>query len=242
MRVLVISDVHANLAALDAVLSAAGAWDCIWSLGDIVGYGPQPNECIARLSEQKHIAIAGNHDWAVLAKLDLNDFNPAAREANLWTRSRLMPESRAYLEALPEVLVEGDFTLAHGSPRHPVWEYLMDPRIASLSFDHFATSVCLVGHTHAPVAFRADPDGAGCQADLLLEGTLDHLGPGRCIINPGSVGQPRDLDPRAAYMLLDTEAMTFEHHRVRYDIAETQRLMRVEKLPMRLVARLEIGW
>ncbi len=241
MRVLVISDVHANLAALEAVLADAGHWDVIWSLGDIVGYGPEPNECIARLSAEKHLAIAGNHDWAVLGKLELEDFNHDARRAILWTREQLNPLSLAYLQALSEVLVEGDFTLAHGSPRSPIWEYLLSPGAAKANFDYFQTSVCLVGHTHIPVRFR-DLPGNLCQVILPQEGETIPLGQEREIINPGSVGQPRDGDPRAAYLLLDTEQRTFEHRRVGYDIAETQRKMRAVELPKRLILRLEVGW
>jgi len=241
MRVLVISDVHANLAALEAVLADAGHWDVIWSLGDIVGYGPEPNECIARLSAEKHLAIAGNHDWAVLGKLELEDFNHDARRAILWTREQLNPLSLAYLQALSEVLVEGDFTLAHGSPRSPIWEYLLSPGAAKANFDYFQTSVCLVGHTHIPVRFR-DLPGNLCQVILPQEGETIPLGQEREIINPGGVGQPRDGDPRAAYLLLDTEQRTFEHRRVGYDIAETQRKMRAVELPKRLILRLEVGW
>lgn len=241
MRVLVISDVHANLVALEAVLADAGHWDVIWSLGDIVGYGPEPNECIARLSAEKHLAIAGNHDWAVLGKLELEDFNHDARRAILWTREQLNPLSLAYLQALPETLVEGDFTLAHGSPRSPIWEYLLSPGAAKANFDYFQTPVCLVGHTHIPLRFR-DLPGKLCQVILPQEGEVFPLGPEREIINPGGVGQPRDGDPRAAYLLLDTEERTLEYRRVSYDIAETQGKMRAAELPKRLIARLEVGW
>ncbi|MBC7235853.1 MAG: metallophosphoesterase family protein, partial [Chloroflexi bacterium] len=130
MRILVLSDIHSNLVALEAVLAEVSAFDMIWSLGDVVGYGPRPNECIARLREFEHIAIAGNHDWGVLGKADLGMFNPDARQANLWNRAQLSESSRAYLEALPETRVEGDFTLAHGSPRKPIWEYLLYPDVA----------------------------------------------------------------------------------------------------------------
>lgn len=241
MRILVLSDVHANLAALEAVLADAGHWDIIWSLGDIVGYGPDPNECIARLSAERHLAIAGNHDWAVLGKLELEDFNHDARRAILWTREQLNPLSLAYLQGLPETLVEGDFTLAHGSPRSPIWEYLLSPGAAKANFDYFQTLVCLVGHTHIPVRFR-DLPGNLCQVILPQEGEVFSLGPEREIINPGGVGQPRDGDPRAAYLLLDAEKRTLEYRRVSYDVAETQRKMQAVGLPRRLIARLEVGW
>jgi diadenosine tetraphosphatase ApaH/serine/threonine PP2A family protein phosphatase len=242
MRVLVISDVHSNLAALDAVLADAGSWDVIWSLGDIVGYGPEPNECIARLSEHKHLAIAGNHDWAVLDKLDIEAFNHDARRAILWTRAQLNPLSLAYLQALPETLLEGDFTLAHGSPRSPIWEYLLSSAVAKVSFLHFSTLACLVGHTHVPVRFRDNPASGQCRVYASQEGEVFTLGQEREIINPGGIGQPRDGDPRAAYLLLDAEKRTFEHRRVAYDVAATQEKMRAADLPRRLIARLEFGW
>jgi predicted phosphodiesterase len=242
MRVLVLSDVHSNLEALNAVLADAGGWDVIWSLGDIVGYGPQPNECIARLSAYPHVAIPGNHDWGVLGRIDLEDFNAQARLANLWTREQMNPISWAYLETLPERRVEGDWTLAHGSPRRPLWEYLLSPDIAQESFAHFGTSVCLVGHTHLPVIFRYVASQGVCQAFDPPEDTPVRLDQERYIINPGSVGQPRDGDARAAYLLLDTEKKSITHRRVSYAIAKTQEQMRAAKLPRHLIERLNMGW
>lgn len=242
MRVLVVSDIHSNLVALDAVLAAAGDVDAVWSLGDVVGYGPRPNECIDRLRERNAVSIPGNHDWGVLGKADLTMFNPDARQANLWNRAQLRPSSRAYLEALEETRVEGAFTLAHGSPRAPIWEYLFDSQVAKKSFAHFHTDVCLVGHTHIPAIFYLPPDADRCTTDQPPEEEPFSLEEGRYIINPGSVGQPRDGDARAACLLIDTEALTFEHRRVPYDIEETQRAMRQAELPYRLSARLEMGW
>jgi len=246
MRVLVISDVHANLEALDAVLADAGAFDRIWSLGDLVGYGPQPNECIERLREFEHIAIAGNHDWGALGKLDLAEFNVDARQANLWTRDQLTPRSWSFLDSLPEVLVEGRYSLAHGSPRHPIWEYIVYASVACQNFAYFQTGVCLVGHTHLPAIFVGPGDGVEAAEDchvvspLVGEGVT--LGEERYIINPGSVGQPRDGDSRAAYLLLDTDTDTIEHRRVPYDIEAVQGKMRAAGLPPRSIARLEYGW
>jgi len=242
MHVLVISDIHSNLAALNAVLADAGDFDIIWSLGDIVGYGPEPNECIARLNEFEHIAIPGNHDWGVLGKLELAGFNTNARDANLRNREQLSSESRAYLEALPETSVRGDFTLAHGSPRHPIWEYLISASVAASSFDHFDTPFALVGHSHVPVIFRDMPDTHQCQAVSPVEGITIRLDKARYIINPGGVGQPRDGDPRAAYLLIDTDAKEFEHRRVDYDIADTQAKMKALGLPNQLISRLSFGW
>ena len=241
MLVLVVSDIHGNLAALEAVLADAGEFDRLWSLGDVVGYGPCPNECIARLQAFEHVAVPGNHDYGVLGRLDLSEFNPEAREANLWSRDQLSAASRAYLEGLPEMVVCEDVTLVHGSPRHPIWEYLFYPFEATASFEHFETSLCLVGHTHVPRLFvRGDPEYP-CQVVAIPEEKAVQLEQ-RCIINPGSVGQPRDRDPRAAYVLLDTETRVFQHRRVVYDVAATQALMRKNGLPPRQALRLEAGW
>ncbi|MGC9359892.1 MAG: metallophosphoesterase family protein [Anaerolineae bacterium] len=242
MRVLVISDVHSNLAALQAVLENAGEFDALWSLGDVVGYGPQPNECIATLREYDHLYIAGNHDWGVLGRISLDDFNRDARRANLWNREQLTPESLAYLEAAPETIVKGDITLAHGSPRYPVWEYLVYASAAKLSYEFFETKLCLVGHTHVPALFEMAPQDSDCRRFALPIGEPFALEEGRYIVNPGSVGQPRDGDPRAAYLLLDTDDLTIDHRRVPYDIAATQELMRQAGLPRRHIARLEMGW
>jgi diadenosine tetraphosphatase ApaH/serine/threonine PP2A family protein phosphatase len=242
MRVLVISDVHANLEALEAVLADAGDFELIWSLGDIVGYGPDPNECIARLDGFLHVAIPGNHDWGVIGRLDIHDFNPDAQQANLWTRGQLTAASRSYLEALAETHVEGDVTLAHGSPRHPIWEYLLYSHTAEQSYAYFDTPICLVGHTHLPVIYRKLSDEEHCKALDPEPGEWYRPEGARLIVNPGSVGQPRDGDPRAAYLLLDTEGQSIQHRRVAYDIAKTREKMRAVGLPRRLIARLDFGW
>jgi len=260
MRVLILSDIHANLTALETVLADAEKVDFlgetgfeqVWCLGDVVGYGPDPNECVERLRAfgDDHLCIAGNHDWAVLGKLPVEDFNPEARRAVLWTREQLTPESLAYLEGLPaEPLVRGDFTLTHGSPRHPVWEYIIYSFTARENFAHFDTPFCLVGHTHVPVIFRWHQEQKGeantgvCHALApIYERPLGLAGNHRLIINPGSVGQPRDSDPRAAYALLDTEANIWLYRRVSYPYELTQARMRAANLPDRLIARLAYGW
>lgn len=242
MRYLVISDIHANLVAFEAVLQdAEGEWDRIWCLGDVVGYGPNPNECIALLREHDHLSLSGNHDWAVLGKLEIESFNTEARTAIRWTQQVISDETRDYLAQLPAMTVEEPFTLAHASPRQPVWEYILDENGASQNFAHFETPYCLVGHTHVPVLFAQDEPGFS-RASLPAYGEPVPLGEERLIINPGSVGQPRDSDPRAAYGLLDLEEMIWEHRRVTYDVAETQERMREHGMPYRLVARLEMGW
>lgn len=245
MRCLVISDVHANLAAFEAVLEDAGEFDMIWCLGDMVGYGPDPNECIARLRKTRHTCLAGNHDWAVLGKLDLRSFNADARKANEWTQQILNPAARNYLQGLTPQRIEHErYTLAHGSPRQPIWEYILDPLTAELNFLAFNTLVCLVGHTHIPVVFHLPehPDNNSlCETFMPSYGKPIDLSEGRWIINPGSVGQPRDGIPDAAYGIVDVEANTFEHRRVTYEIEITQDRMRQAKLPDRLIDRLAVG-
>lgn len=242
MKVLVLSDVHANLAALNQVLDEAGEFDVIWCLGDVVGYGPDPNACVDRLRGlEPEYWLAGNHDWAALDKLDIADFNPMARLAALWTREQLTPENFAFLETLPaSAKASEQFTLAHGSPRHPIWEYVLDARTASANFAHFDTPYCLVGHTHVPAIYRQQ--NGRVEAPAYILGEPIKLANGRLIINPGGVGQPRDGDPRASYLILDTEALTVTYHRVSYPIQQTQAKMTEAGLPSRLITRLNYGW
>ena len=247
MRHLIISDIHANLTAFKAVLEDAGElhedYDDVWCLGDVVGYGPDPNECCELLRQFPHLCLAGNHDWAALGRLDLRTFNADARFAAEWTQKELTPGNMEYLEALPTTFVLGDYTLAHGSPREPVWEYILDPLIAALNFPHFETLYCLVGHTHTPVTFQQLGKNGEARSVPPAYGDPANLETGnRQIINPGSIGQPRDNDPRAAYAMLDVENNIFEHRRIPYPIEEVQERMRAVDMPDRLVTRLEHGW
>ncbi len=241
MSILIISDIHANLAAFQAVLAdAEGQWDIIWCLGDLIGYGPNPNECVDLLRQHKHISLSGNHDWAVLGKLDINAFNDDAQTAVRWTQSIITHETRMYLESLPTTLVQEPFTMAHASPRQPVWEYILDTYTAAINFGYFDTPYCLVGHTHVPVLYHQEEDQVvPYRPDYNYSIKFDHL---RCIINPGSVGQPRDSDPRAAYALLDPDTLVWEYRRVAYPIAQTQAQMRNFGMPEKLINRLEHGW
>ncbi len=241
MQCLVISDIHANLTALEAVLADAPDFDELWCLGDLVGYGPRPNECVEHIRTLPHTSLAGNHDRAALGDLNLSSFNPVARRANEWTREELTSSSRTYLKGLPSSLQKGDFCLAHGSPREPVWEYITDTGVACTNFEHFSTPVCLVGHTHVPALFRLDEERDRCRVEVPPLAEPTQLGPERVIINPGSVGQPRDGDPRASYALLDTGAMTWELRRVGYPVETTQKRMRAHGLPRYLIQRLEAG-
>jgi predicted phosphodiesterase len=246
MRYLIISDIHANLVAFEAVMRHAGKlgtdYDFVWCLGDIVGYGPNPNECIDLLRSMPYLCLAGNHDWAALGRLDVRTFNADARKAVTWTRDTLTDDNLAFLEALPTTFVLGEFTLAHGSPREPVWEYILDPLIATLNFAYYQTSYCLVGHTHTPVIFKQTGKQGESEAVAPEYNVVQKLNGVRQIINPGSVGQPRDSDPRAAYAILDAEMMTWEFRRIPYDIHEVQERMRRVDMPDRLINRLEHGW
>jgi diadenosine tetraphosphatase ApaH/serine/threonine PP2A family protein phosphatase len=225
MKVLVISDVHANLVALDAVLADAGEVDAIWNLGDTVGYGPKPRECLDKMVDLfANPVLVGNHDLA-------------AR----WTSLQLGMDHRAYLNALPAVTLAGAYTLAHGSPRSPVWEYITTPQNATENFGFFDTDVCFIGHTHVAMGAILREEGPMAEVFPLVDGQVIDLLAGRHLVNPGSVGQPRDRDPRAAYAILDTDLGSLTAHRVEYDIAATQRQMAMANLPDVLVTRLSHG-
>jgi diadenosine tetraphosphatase ApaH/serine/threonine PP2A family protein phosphatase len=239
MRVAILSDIHANLPALDTVLAALGEVDAVWQLGDVVGYGPHPDEVVARLREIGATGVRGNHDVAALGTLGVEWFNPAARRAVEWTARRISPETRAWLEGLPERLELGDMTLVHGSPRDPTWEYVTTTPDARANLAAFATPYCLHGHTHVPVVWR-DDDG---HVELVRpsDGSRLTLDGRRLLLNPGSVGQPRDGDPRASFLVLDTEAGRVTWHRVGYPIAATQADIRAAGLPGWLADRLADG-
>lgn len=243
MPILIISDVHANLSALDAVLADAGDFGQVWFLGDLVGYGPDPAECLARLrSLPDVVALMGNHDAAVSGLIHLSAFNETARQAIRWTQSQLTNEHLAFLEKLPlTVQVRDHITLAHGSPRQPMWEYILDASAAWENFHILQTDFCFVGHSHLPSIFQQLVDRQEIRIRVPTLGEKLKLSP-RMIINPGSVGQPRDHDPRAAYALLHEESMTLEFRRVAYDIAAVQRRMKDAGLPERQIIRLQEGW
>ncbi|HEX7196186.1 MAG TPA: metallophosphoesterase family protein [Candidatus Limnocylindria bacterium] len=243
MRIAVLSDIHANLAALEAVLTDLPTVDEAWVLGDTIGYGPQPNEVIATLQAMGARSVLGNHDGAAIGTVDASYFNPDARAAIEWTATALDANARSYLATLPEVRCDGELTAVHGSPRDPIWEYITSSSIAAANFESFETRLCLFGHTHLPIAYRL-VDGA-VEGVPGLPGDVVELGPERALLNPGSVGQPRDGLPDAAYAVLEigdaAAGGRISFHRVRYEIDRTQRLMRDAGLPARLVERLSYG-
>jgi diadenosine tetraphosphatase ApaH/serine/threonine PP2A family protein phosphatase len=239
MRVAVLSDIHSNLVALDAVLAHAGPVDALWHLGDIVGYGPDPDGVVGRLAERAAVGVRGNHDAAAIGGPEIDWFNPEARAAIEWTRRAMSDATRSWLAALPERRVLEGITLVHGSPRDPIREYISDRFVAEDNLAVLESRQALHGHTHVPVAWLE----GGSRVSLLRvdDGSSLELGRTRVLLNPGSVGQPRDGDPRAAYLVLDTDAGRVMWHRVPYEIAPVQAAIRAAGLPPRLADRLAVG-
>jgi predicted phosphodiesterase len=240
MRVAVISDVHANYRALEAVLAEIDAQgvDEVWCLGDTVGYGPLPNECCEEVERRARVCLVGNHDLVVLGELSVGEFNHEAAAAADWTAGVLSEKSRRFLRGLaPSASAEG-VDLFHASARDPVWEYVLTEESARATFEISSASLVLVGHSHVALALTLDEDFvAGGLAPAETEVQLE----GRWLLNPGSVGQPRDGDPRAAWLLLDLERRFAFFRRVEYPVEETQSELRERGLPRSLAARLARG-
>jgi len=238
MRVAVVSDIHGNLHALEAVLDAASV-DEIWCLGDVVGYGARPNECCELVRARAAVCLAGNHDLVVVGTLGLDEFSHDAADAAGWSREHLTEQNRAWLAGLPS-LVERDGTLlAHASPRDPVWEYVLSNDVALASLRATEDPLVLVGHSHVALDLRLS-DGE-LSGGVAPAGTQVDLDSGRWLLNPGSVGQPRDGDPRAAWLLVDFGARRATFERVEYDIAATQVEILEAGLPELLALRLASG-
>jgi diadenosine tetraphosphatase ApaH/serine/threonine PP2A family protein phosphatase len=234
-----VSDIHGNLHALEAVLESIDqdAPDEIWCLGDLVGYGPRPNRCCAVVAERADVCLIGNHDLAVLGRLDLEIFAPDAAVSAAWTTGILEPEARALLEAGETKSEREGVGLFHASPRDPVWEYVLSPGVAYASLAETPQDLVLVGHSHVALSFGL----ANTTLATAAEGTEVALAGDRWLLNPGAVGQPRDGDPKAAWLFLDLEAKQASFRRVAYDIAKTQAEIRERGLPEALAARLEHG-
>ena len=239
MRIAVLSDIHANLPALDAVLDDAGAVDAIWHLGDVVGYGPDPDGVVERLRAAGAVGVRGNHDAAACGGTEIDWFNPDARRAMEWTRTALAPSTAAWLGALPERRTVDGSELVHGSPREPLWEYVTSVSVARANLALLGARIGLHGHTHIPVAWLED--GGRVEAVRPSRGSTLEVRGRHALINPGSVGQPRDGDPDASYAILDPDMGTITWHRVAYDIGAVQRAMRAVGLPASLSARLTVG-
>ncbi len=246
MPVAVITDIHANLPALEAVLAGAEKRrvEEIWCLGDVVGYGADPDACTELVSERCDVCLVGNHDLAVLGALDIASFSEAAAAAVEWTRERIGDTAREFLRRLDPALQRRGIGLFHASPRDPVWEYVLSIEQANACLDAQPERLALIGHSHVALFFSRDPEDGGlsetrgAQAEQGLK--LD-LGQGRWLLNPGSVGQPRDEDPRAAWLELDPKKRSARYHRVEYDIDRAAASIVDAGLPKRLADRLYLG-
>lgn len=242
MEIAVLTDVHGNRPALEAVLAdaqRAGVSE-IWCLGDLVGYGAEPDACVALAEEHCSICLAGNHDLAVVDVLPLDEFSRGARIAAEWARENISEQTREFLLALsPEGAAQG-FGLFHASPRDPVWEYVLSGLTAELCFDATEHRVSLIGHSHVALSFHR-PEGEPTTGSTRREGDTMDLSSGHWLLNPGGAGQPRDGDPRAAWLLLDTDAQTAQWRRAEYDIAAAQAAIRAARLPDSLAERLQYG-
>ncbi len=243
MRILVMSDIHANYVALEAVLKDAGEVDETWCLGDLVGYGPEPNAVVEEVREIKNLTcLMGNHDVALAGGISMETFNGEARRALLYHETILSADNLDFIRSLPErAKTRGEVTLAHGSPRDPLWEYILNSTIASLNFDYFDTPYCFVGHSHVQCSFTQTKRGGKVTVNQTLPDTTIQLAP-KMILNPGSVGQPRDRDPRAAYAIYDSETRTWTPKRVPYDIGAVQNRIREVGLPEKHAVRIAAGW
>ncbi|MGA2488879.1 MAG: metallophosphoesterase family protein [Anaerolineales bacterium] len=243
-NVLVISDVHANITALEAVLADAGKMNEVWCLGDIAGYGPDPNECIERIRALPELTctMMGNHDYAAIGNLALETFNSDAKKALLWQRQMLTDASKGFLRrSLQQPKVCGGVTLVHGSPRDPIWEYVMNTLMARINLDSFETPWCFVGHTHFQAIFQYHAATDEMSIEVPSPAERYELKE-RAILNPGSVGQPRDRDSRAAYAIFRPDVRIWEPHRVEYDIKSVQKRILDAGLPPRHAERLAEGW
>jgi diadenosine tetraphosphatase ApaH/serine/threonine PP2A family protein phosphatase len=245
VRVAVITDIHANLPALEAVLTAideAGP-EQVWCLGDVVGYGAEPDACADLVRERCALCLAGNHDLAVLGGLDVASFSESAAEAVLWTRENVAERTLELLRELEPAGRRAGIGLFHGSPRDPVWEYVLSGEQAEACLDAQAERIGLIGHTHVSLFFTRPSEGGrgGIRGGQAGDGTGLDLGSGAWLVNPGGVGQPRDGDPRAAWLELDTDRETARFHRVPYEIERAAESIVAAGLPARLADRLYAG-
>ncbi len=242
MKVAVVSDIHANRHAFEAVLDAVAQSDAseLWCLGDLVGYGADPDACVELAREHVSVCLAGNHDLAVVGELPLDEFSRGASLAAGWTREVMRPDNLSWLAELRPLALEGSIGLYHASPRDPVWEYVLSALLAELCFERQERRVCLIGHSHVALSF-VRMEGELATGEPRRGGVELQIASGEWLLNPGSVGQPRDGDPRAAWLLLDLEHWSVSYQRTKYDIAGAGAAIRAARLPDSLAERLEYG-
>jgi len=242
MKIAVISDIHANRQAFEATLDAVAASDAseLWCLGDLVGYGAEPDACVELAREHASVCLAGNHDMAVTGEISLEEFSRGASLAAQWTREVIVPDNLAFLESLEPQAEESSIGLYHASPRDPVWEYVLSSLLADLCLDVQPRRICLIGHSHVALSFMR-AEGEAATGEPQRDGAELDLAEGEWLLNPGSVGQPRDGDPRAAWLMLDLDGMAASYHRVAYDVAGAAAAIRAARLPDSLAERLEYG-
>ena len=242
MKVAVVSDIHANRHAIEATLEAVAASEAseLWCLGDLVGYGAEPDACVELARRHAAVCLAGNHDMAVTGEIPLDEFSRGASLAAQWTREVIDPDNLAFLQTLSPQGEESRVGLYHASPRDPVWEYVLSALLAELCLEQQEHRICLIGHSHVALSF-ARRDGELATGEPRREGATLDLAQGEWLLNPGSVGQPRDGDRRAAWMLLDLDGMEATFYRADYDIAGAAAAIRAARLPDSLAERLEYG-
>jgi predicted phosphodiesterase len=242
MKVAVISDIHANRHAFEATLDAVAASDAseLWCLGDLVGYGAEPDACVELAREHVAVCLAGNHDLAVTGEISMQEFSKGASVAAQWTKEVIEPENLAFLESLSPQGEEASVGLYHASPRDPIWEYVLSTLLAELCLDAQRHRICLIGHSHVALSFERH-EGEMASGEPRREGTILDVSEGEWLLNPGSVGQPRDGDRRASWLLLDLDGMAASFHRADYDVAGAAAAIRAARLPDSLAERLEYG-
>jgi diadenosine tetraphosphatase ApaH/serine/threonine PP2A family protein phosphatase len=242
MRIAVLSDIHANRQAFEAVLAEVGSAgvDQVWCLGDVVGYGADPDACCELARANCDLSLVGNHDLAVRGDISLDEFSRGAAVAAEWTREVIDPDHLDWLRGLEPQLLDREVGLYHASPRDPVWEYVLSTLLADLCLDVQRHRVCLIGHSHVALAFQR-PEGETATGEVRTADTELDVGEAEWLVNPGSVGQPRDGDPRAAWLVLDTGAWTATYRRTPYDVARAAAAIRAARLPDSLAERLEYG-
>ncbi|HVE67709.1 MAG TPA: metallophosphoesterase family protein [Solirubrobacteraceae bacterium] len=243
MRIAVLSDIHGNRHAFEAVLAAVAgeSVDSVWCLGDVVGYGADPDVCSELAARECDVCLVGNHDLAVRGDIPLDEFSTGARVAAEWTQEVIAPANLEFLRTLsPELLDREDVGLFHASPRDPVWEYVLSTLLADMCLDTQRHRVCLIGHSHVALSFRRE-EGEPATGETRRDGDEVDLTEHEWLLNPGSVGQPRDGDPRAAWLVLDTNAPSATWRRTSYDVAGAAAAIRAARLPDSLAERLEYG-